>query len=49
MRFAAINCITKNAVPLHAMKVLGGGIAPTHSLPRNKLGLNGQRHAPAEL
>jgi hypothetical protein len=36
------------AVPLHAMKALGGrgGITPTHSWPRHYMGLSGQRHAP---
>jgi hypothetical protein len=39
------------AVPLHAMKALGGrgGIAPTHSRPRHNMGVSGQRHAPAAL
>jgi hypothetical protein len=39
------------AVPLHAMKALGGrgGIAPTHSRPRHYVGVSGQRHAPAAL
>jgi hypothetical protein len=39
------------AVPLHAMEALGGrgGIAPTHSRPRNWMGVSGQRHAPAAL
>jgi hypothetical protein len=39
------------AVPLHAMEALGvrGGIAPTHSRPRNLKGVSGQRHAPAAL
>jgi hypothetical protein len=33
------------------MEALGGrgGIAPTHSRPRHKMGVSGQRHAPAAL
>jgi hypothetical protein len=33
------------------MEALGGRgrIAPTHSLPRHKMGVSGQRHAPAAL
>jgi hypothetical protein len=41
------------AVPLHATETLGGRggrpIAPTHSRPRNKMGVSVQRHAPAAL
>jgi hypothetical protein len=54
---ASENCIQWNhylhekAVPLHAIMALGGwgGIAPTHSLPRHKMGVSGQRHAQAAL
>jgi hypothetical protein len=39
------------AVPLHAMKALGGrvGIDPTHSRLRHWMGVSGQRHTPAAL
>jgi hypothetical protein len=39
------------AVPLHATEALGwrGGIAPTHSRPRHKIRVSGQRHAQAAL
>jgi hypothetical protein len=39
------------AVPLHAMEALGGrgSIAPTHSRPRNEMGVSGQRHVPTVL
>jgi hypothetical protein len=38
-------------VPLHAMKAPGGrgGKAPTHSQPRHRMGVSGQRHALAAL
>jgi hypothetical protein len=40
--------VKSKAIPLHAMEALGGrGIAPTHSRPRHKMGVSGQRHAPA--
>jgi hypothetical protein len=43
--------IKGKTVPLHAMKAPGerGGIAPTHSQPRRKMGVSGQRLAPAAL
>jgi hypothetical protein len=39
------------AVPLHAMKALGGrgGIAPTHHDLGTRWGVSGQRHAAAAL
>jgi hypothetical protein len=42
---------TAKAVPLHVKKTLGGrgSIAPTHSLPRDWVGVCGQRHAPAAV
>jgi hypothetical protein len=41
----------KALVPLHATQALGGrgGIAPTHSWPRHRVEVSGQRHAPAAL
>jgi hypothetical protein len=46
---AGIICCKGKSVPLHAMEALGGrgGIAPTHSRPRQWMGVSGQRHAPA--
>jgi hypothetical protein len=40
--------ILKKAVPLHATKALEGrgDIAPTHSRPRQYIGVSGQRHRP---
>jgi hypothetical protein len=46
-----IHCKKGKEIPLNAMEGLGGrgGTAPTHSRPRYKMGVSGQRHAPAAL
>jgi hypothetical protein len=43
---AMIINLKAKAVLLHAMEALGGrvSIAPTHSRPRHKMGISGQRH-----
>jgi hypothetical protein len=47
MMMIIIIIIISKAVPLHAMKALGGrgGIAATHSRPRHYMGVSGQRHS----